>query len=119
MRLSRAFWIAAIASLLAAIPGFGHHSFKAQYDENQTIMLTGTVSKVTWTNPHVLVYLDVKDGEDKVTSWELELASPNGLLSQGWKVDSLRPGSHISISGYPARDGSHIANARKVTLATR
>ena len=119
MRSRRAVWIAGVAaSLLTAVPGFGHHSFDAQYDKNQTIMLSGTVTKVTWTNPHVLVFLDVKDGATTV-NWELELASPNGLMSQGWKVDSLKPGSHISISGYPARDGSRLANARKVVLASR
>ena len=118
MRLRRTIRIASAAALLTTAPLFGHHSFKAQYDENQTIMLSGTVTKVTWTNPHVRVYLDVKDGEAK-GNWELELASPNGLMSKGWKVDSLRTGSHIAMSGYPARDGSHLANARKVTVTQR
>ena len=117
MGSNRAFWAAGVAFLLI-VPAFGHHS-KAQYDENQTIMLSGVVSKVTWTNPHVLVFLDVKEPGAAVTTWELELASPNGLISQGWKVDSLKRGSYISISGNPARDGSHMANARKVTLAAR
>ena len=106
------------ACLLAATPGFAHHSFKAQYDESETIILTGTVTKVTWKNPHVLVYLDVKDGAEKA-NWELELASPNGLISQGWRVDSLKPGSQISVSAHPARDGSKVANATKITLAAR
>jgi hypothetical protein len=81
--------------------------------------LLRAICKVTWTNPHVIVHLEVKDADAKVTNWELELASPNGLMSQGWKVDSLKPGSQITVSGYPARDGSHMANARKVVLASR
>src|SRR5579863_390751 len=105
MKLSRALCVASVASVAAllpmAMPAVAHHSFEAQYDKNQTIMLSGTVTKVTWTNPHVIVFLDVKDSGAKVTSWELELASPNGLISQGWKVDSIKPGSQISITGYP------------------
>lgn len=119
MKLSHAVWLVGVASLIAATPCLGHHSFKAQYDENEIITLSGTVTKVLWHNPHVLVYLDVKDGETKVTNWELELASPNGLMSQGWKVDSLKPGSEISATGNPARDGSHVASIRKVTLNAR
>ena len=117
--MRRAIQVACVASVIVAMPGFAHHSFKAQYDENQIITLSGTVTKVTWTNPHVLVYIDVKDGGTNVINWELELASPNGLLSQGWKVDSLKPGNQIAVSGNPARDGSHVASARKVTIIAR
>jgi hypothetical protein len=70
--------------LLVAVPLLAHHSFKVQYDETQPITLKGTITKITWNNPHVLMYLDVKDDEGKVANWSLELASPNGLLSQGW-----------------------------------
>ena len=100
MAFSHPMRAAAAVSMLAATT-FVHHSFKAQYDENQTIMLTGTVTKVTWTNPHVLVFLNVKEADDAVTIWELELASPNGPMSQGREVDSLKPGAQVSVSGYP------------------
>jgi Family of unknown function (DUF6152) len=108
----------ATASLLA-MPILAHHSFKAEYDESKPITLNGTVTKVIWNNPHVLMYLDVKGAKGKVANWELELASPNGLLSQGWKVDSLKPGDRVTVSGYRARDGSKLANARKIVLDTR
>ena len=54
-----------------------------------------------------------------MAKWRLELASPNGLMSQGWKVDSLKPGDQVSASGFRARDGSNMANIRKVTLEAR
>src|SRR5690242_9758606 len=105
--------------LLAAMPVLAHHSFKAEYDDNHPIMLNGTLTKVSWKNPHVMLYLDVKDETGKVTNWELELDSPNMLMSQGWKVDSLKPGDHLTASGFPAKNGASIANARKITLAAR
>jgi len=43
-----------------------HHSFGAEYDANKPITLTGTVTKVEWTNPHSFFYLDVKDASGKV-----------------------------------------------------
>jgi len=78
--------------------------------------LSGTVTKVYWKNPHVTFDMDVKDERGRVTSWELELGSPNALLSQGWKVDSLKQGARVAVSGFGARNGSHLANAIKVVL---
>jgi hypothetical protein len=116
MRTPRRVAIAIAGLLLAALPILAHHSFKAQYDETQPITLKGMITKITWNNPHVLMYLDVTDDKGNVAKWELELASPNGLLSQGWKVDSLKPGDEVSVSGFRARDGSNMANIRKVIL---
>lgn len=116
MRIKQVFLLAAAGLLMAALPAFAHHSFKAQYDESRMITLSGTITRIVWNNPHVLMYLDVKDEQQKTSKWELELASPNGLMSQGWKVDSLKPGDHVSVSGFRARDGSNMANIRKVTL---
>jgi Family of unknown function (DUF6152) len=119
MRTKQLVLLATAGMLLAALPVAAHHSFKAQYDEAKLITLKGTITKVVWNNPHVLMYLDVKDDQDKIANWELELASPNGLMSQGWKVDSLKQGDQVSVSGFRARDGSNMANIRKVTLDPR
>jgi hypothetical protein len=116
MRIQRRVVVSIAGLLLAAWPVLAHHSFKAQYDETRPITLKGAITKIDWNNPHVLMYLDVTDGKGKVANWELELASPNGLLSQGWKVDSLKPGDLVSVTGFRARDGSNLANIRKVVL---
>ena len=107
---------AAAGLLLAAMPTLGHHSFMAEYDESRWITLSGTVTKVYWKNPHVTFDLDVKDQSGKITNWELELGSPNALLNQGWKVDSLKQGARVAVTGFGARNGSHLANAIKVVL---
>jgi hypothetical protein len=38
-----------------------HHSFAAEFDGEKRIKLTGTVTKVEWTNPHVWFYFNVKE----------------------------------------------------------
>ncbi len=116
MRTKLLVLLATAGLLMAALPLAAHHSFKAQYDETMPITLQGTITKITWNNPHVLMYLNVKGDNGKTAKWELELASPNGLMSQGWKVDSLKPGDQVSVDGFRARDGSHMANIRKVVL---
>ena len=116
MNIRRGFGIATAGLLLVVMPVLAHHSFQAEYDENKLVTVNGTVTKVAWTNPHVMLNVDVRDDRGNVANWEMELASPNGLLRQGWKLDSLKPGDQVTVSGYAARDGSHLINARRVIL---
>jgi hypothetical protein len=103
--------------LLVSAPVFAHHSFEAEYDAAKPIKITGTVTKVEWMNPHARFYVDVKDEKGKVTNWNFELGSPNVLKRQGWQRDSLKTGDMVTVEGYLAKDGSTLANARRVTLA--
>jgi hypothetical protein len=103
--------------IAAALPVLAHHSFAAEYDAAKPITLTGSVTKVEWMNPHARFYIDVKDDAGKVTNWEFELGSPNGLMRAGWTRNSLKQGDTVTVSGSLAKDGSNLANARSVTLA--
>ena len=109
--------IASLGLLVLALPVLAHHSFQAEYDADKPVTLKGTVTKVEWTNPHARFYVDVKDQTGNVTNWNLELASPNGLMRQGWTRHSLKVGDVVTVTGAMAKDGSNMANARTVTLA--
>jgi Family of unknown function (DUF6152) len=102
---------------MAAIPMLAHHSFSAEYDRSKPMELKGTVTKVEWMNPHARFYVDVKDETGKVTNWEFELGSPNGLMRNGWTRNSLQKGDEVSVSGSQAKDGSNLVNANSVVLA--
>ncbi len=93
-----------------------HHALQTQFDISRTITLTGEISKIDWSNPHVRLYLAVK-GESKTATWELYMASPNQQMMNGWKIDTYRPGDHVSIDVYPARDGSRVGYAKTVKFS--
>lgn len=94
----------------------GHHSFSAEFDRDKPVTLTGTVTKVEWTNPHARIYIDVQDTGGKVVNWDCELGPPNGLMRQGWNRNSLRQGHVVTINGFLSKDQAHVANARSVFL---
>jgi hypothetical protein len=109
--------LAGLALLVAAAPARAHHSFAAEYDAAKPVTLKGVVSKVEWTNPHARFYIEVKD-ETGTFTWNLELASPNVLTRNGWTRKTLNIGDEITVQGSLAKDGSKMANARSVVLAS-
>jgi hypothetical protein len=113
--------ITAVVLAAATQPASAHHSFAAQYDAKQHVALKGVVTKVEWTNPHARFYIDEKNDQGEVTSWNFEMASPNVLLRNGWKRTSLKIGDQVTVTGYLARvgppAGPKMAIAESLTAA--
>ena len=94
-----------------------HHSFAAQFDPDQPVELMGTVTKIEWTNPHARFYVDVEDESGNVVNWNLELASPNMMVRNGWTRNFVVEGDEVTVMGMLSRDGSKMANALRVLLS--
>jgi hypothetical protein len=89
-----------IAVSLIAAPVLAHHGFDTEYDAAKKVKLDGVVKQVSWTNPHMRVYIDVTDASGKVTTWNMEMTSPNSVQRQGWGRNSLLPGEKVIFEGY-------------------
>ena len=100
----------------SALPVLAHHSFAAEYDAKKPVAMKGTVTKLEWFNPHIWIYLDVKDEQGNVVRWQCEGGAPNSLTRNGWTKDALKPGDQVSIEGFLAKDGTKTCNSRAVTL---
>jgi hypothetical protein len=109
--------MAVLVTWLLAQPAAAHHSFAAQFDGDKPVVLKGTVTKVDWRNPHIWVYLDVRDAGGKVAKWECEGGAPNALTRQGWSREHLKLGEEITVEGWRAKDGTNTCNARTWRLA--
>jgi hypothetical protein len=108
----------AIITLLASgLPLFAHHAFSNEFDESKPITLEGVVTRIVWENPHVHYYVDVAQPDGTVVNWACETGGPNRLARRGWTHDTLKPGDKVVVHGFPAKDASHAADGRKVTLA--
>jgi hypothetical protein len=108
--------LAACAGLiLAAVPILAHHSFAAEY-ESKEVTLTGVITKVEWTNPHIYFYVDVKDASGTVVNWAVEGYPPNTLKRTGFTRDDLKVGDTITVTAYPAKDSANRVAGREVTF---
>lgn len=102
-----------------ALPMWAHHSFAAEYDSTKPVKLTGAVTRVDWTNPHVYFFIDVKDeASGRVQNWAFEMAAPSVLTRTGWKRTSMKIGDIVVVEGTRAKDGGNHGNARSVTMAS-
>src|SRR5262245_31394649 len=108
--------VIALAGLASATLA-AHHSFAAEFDATKAIRISGTLSKVEWTNPHIYFYLDAKDEQGNVVRWTCESGAPGALSRRGFKRGDLKLGDTIVVDGYRAKNGANLVDARRVTLA--
>jgi Family of unknown function (DUF6152) len=113
---SSACFAVTLFALAVVAPLLGHHSFASEFDATKAIRLTGTLTKIEWTNPHSYFYLDVKDQKGAVVNWACEGAPPGAFSRRGFKKGDIKIGDTLVVDGYQAKDGSHLMDARRVTL---
>ena len=109
-------WLGVLAFGVAASAS-AHHSAIAEYDLEKPVKVTGTVTRVEWSNPHIWFYVDVKDDAGKVSQWQCEGGAPNSLTRNGWTKNSLKQGDAVTVDGYLAKDGKNTLNARTIKMA--
>jgi hypothetical protein len=117
MRTLLAILIAGLGLVIPAVVIDAHHAETAEYDSTKPVKVTGTISKVEWTNPHVWFYVDVKESDGTVTTWGFSNAPPGSLMRRGITKDKLKIGAVVNVEGARARDGSNNASGRRVTYA--
>jgi hypothetical protein len=116
MRTKLALFLAGLAMVGLSVPAIAHHAVGAEYDATKIVKLTGTVSKIEWTNPHARIYFDVTDA-GKTTTWNVELEARSALVRRGWTASSVKVGDTVTVEGMLARSGVAGVNARSVTTA--
>ena len=94
-----------------------HHAYTAEFDTTKPVKLTGVLTRVEWANPHIWIYLDVKDDKGSVTNWGFSASPPGMLQRRGITRASLKLGEVLTVTGHRAKDGSNNASGNIVTFA--
>jgi hypothetical protein len=119
MKKRMAGWTTAIMILILLAPmraALAHHAVERIYDTRELVRISGTVAKVAFTNPHVVVHIDAKDKDGKVTRWTVELSGADALRNvlnidmnafrEGLGGGFLKPGDPVEAEVFAAWDGS-------------
>jgi hypothetical protein len=106
----------AVALLLGGASAVAHHAFSAEFDANRPLVLTGSVTKTEWVNPHAWIFMDVKSDDGTVVNWAVEMGPPSALIRRGWNRSSLPIGAVIKVDGYGAKNNRSVINAIDITL---
>ena len=97
------------------VSALAHHSLDAEFSREEHFHVTGRITKVEWMNPHAWFFIDVNaSGNAKITTWALQLPSPNMLYRLGWERDPFKPGAVVTVDGYRAKDGSARGSVQEV-----
>ena len=100
MRSKLLLLVAALGLFHLTVPVLAHHGFETEYDKNKAVKLTGVVTKIEWTFPHMRVYVDVTDEKGVVTNWNLEMGTPNDYQRLGWRKNDLLPGEKVVFEAF-------------------
>jgi hypothetical protein len=107
--------------IVAAGPAIAHHAIQVQFDIHRPLLLTGTLTRVEWVNPHAYIFVDVRATDGTVNNWALEMAAGVGGLRSaaagGGGRGGLRVGDTVSVNGYMAKHGTHTGLVKELKLA--
>lgn len=97
-----------VAALAAGAPLSAHHGTAASYDMSKSVTVKGTVTDYKWTNPHVQLYFDVKDGQGNIVHWGGEMLSPAVLARKGLNRNTLKPGDQVTVTLSQSKVGNPV-----------
>lgn len=107
-----------VVAAVTAQPVVGHHSISAIFEADKLVSVTGTLTKVDWINPHIVIFLDAPNGA-AVDSWKVAGAPPAWWRNVGVNRANFAKGigETITVDVNPAQDGSRYGYLRKVRFA--
>jgi len=105
-----------VGLLMLAVPMFAHHG-SAGDDTSKIVTVKGTVTDFQYINPHVQIYVEVKDEHGNVQTWDGEASNALVLHRAGWNSKIIKPGDQITMNGYQSKNKGLSLRLTSVVLA--
>ena len=99
-----------------AVPSIAHHAFASEFDSSRPIVLSGTVTRARFVNPHSWIYIDVRGADGTVTNWGFEFGTPSSLRTNGITRETVQAGTHVRIAGFRAKNGGPFGYSTTLVL---
>jgi hypothetical protein len=117
MRRMKGSVLAILGALMLAIPVLAHHSFTAEFDVLKPATISGTITKTEWINPHIHMFIDVKDEKGNIVPWDIETWGTLNAHRGGLTREKIAPGTPVKVLAYRAKDGTkNFAYMRTIWL---
>ena len=116
--MKQTYWIMLLGFVALTLPVFAHHGFQAEYDGSKIVFVTGTLTKVDWTNPHIYMYVDGKDQDGNERSWVLEGSATTLVERNGTRRSDLvaNIGKTVTLRACPGRNNPARGAAETIKL---
>lgn len=105
----------AFALLSLSLPAFAHHG-RSGYDNARPLTLKATITSFEWANPHVQIHFDAPDEKGVTQHWTCEGQNPFTHAREGWTKDEFKPGDQVTITFFPAKNGTGVGLFEKAIL---
>ncbi len=116
-RIATFFLVLMVGLMMVCVPLLAHHGSTA-YDTSKALVFKGAaVTKVLWTNPHVIITFDAKDDKGNVEHWNAEAGTPTTLKLSGWSQNSVQAGDMITVYIYQSKTGNKVGRLSKIVLS--
>ena len=116
--MTKTLFVPAIVILVlvaAAVPGLAHHSWPVNF--SQLVTVKGTVIEFTWSNPHPMITIEVRNNDGEIEKWLIGGPAINRMEANGWTKTTVKPGDVITGIGYQFNDGQKIVRLERAVLA--
>jgi hypothetical protein len=115
LRLASIYFVFSLFYL--TVPSAGAHHSGSIFDSSTVVAVEGTISRFSWTNPHVYIYVETSDAAGEIAEWEIETDATPIMTRSGWSADSLHAGETVVVRANPDRNPART-HGRLVSLTT-
>lgn len=107
-----------IVLVIVSVPLWAHHG-RAAYDMETTTSIKGTITGFDWTNPHSIIYVDVKSEQGGVEKWLVETEPPTTLDRCGWSSNGQKSGLFVKSGDEVTLVGNRVKNGRTIMVLSK